>query len=168
MDFKIDLAKGEMGEVKVAEFLKQMGFETLRFNKDINYDILAIQRLLKTPWDTELFGQYTFEVKTDEWEFYHNKITNNMFLEISCNGKQSGISASRADFFIYYYPRHKTLYIIRKNELIRNLNSMEWYRHGESGDGGRVIGYLVDRTNPAVYKHFWVYDEDKNGNWIKR
>lgn len=157
MDFKVDLAKGEQGEVEVAEFLQQCGFEIMRFNKDINYDILAIQRRLKAPWNTELFGQYTFEIKTDEWEYYHNKVTNNMFLEISCNGKQSGISASKADFFIYYYPRHEMIYLIEKNTLIKELYSMGGIRSSQSGDGGRVLGYLIDRTEPEVSKHFYIY-----------
>lgn len=161
MDFKLDLAKGEQGEVEVAEFLKQIGFEILNFNKDMDYDILAIQRRLVSVLDdklnTKYNEQYTFEIKTDEWEHYHNKITNNMFIEISCNNKPSGIAGSKADFFIYYFPKHETLYVIDRLKLIKELYSMGAIRSSQSGDGGRVLGYLIDRTEPEVLKHFWKY-----------
>lgn len=171
MDFKLDLAKGEAGEVEVADFLKKMGFEILNFNKNMDYDILAIQRRFASVIGDRLLHtipnqQYTFEIKTDEWEHYHEKVTNNMFIEISCNGKPSGIAGSKSDFFIYYFPKHETLYAIERKKLIKELYSMGGIRSSQSGDGGRVLGYLINKTEPEVLQHFWKYKKNVNGDWL--
>lgn len=145
MDFEKDKEKGEVGEKKVAEFLERKGFKIISFNKDINYDIVVEKK-------NKL---YRIEVKTDEWEFYHNKITNNMFIEVSCSGKRSGIVASNCDIFVYYFPRYDLLYMIKKKKLLEIL-LICGVRKSFAGDGGRVVGYTINRKIYA--EHFNIYD----------
>jgi len=140
-----DLKKGEAGEGVVANFLQTKGFKIISFNKDINYDIVVEK-------NNKL---YRVEVKTDEWEFYNKKITNNMFIEVSCSNKPSGIVASKCDIFVYYFPHYNLVYMIKKKKLLEIL-LICGERKAFSGDGGRVVGYTINRLEYGHY--FNIYD----------
>ena len=104
--FRSDLKDGELGEDLVAEFLIKKGYKILERRKDNWWDIKV-----------EKIGiENTLEIKTDRWEKF-NRITNNMFIEVSCSGKDSGIMVTKADYFIYFYPEWELIYIIKCDEL---------------------------------------------------
>lgn len=142
--FYKDLKDGELGERIVAQHFKSLGFEIVEYNKDIRWDI----KLRKDGIER------TFEIKTDRWEIF-NYVTNNMFIEANCNGKPSGISATQADYFIYFFPDYELAYMIKVDNLKKLINERgDIFRRTErAGDGGRVVGYLVNRNeNKHLFK----------------
>lgn len=139
------LENGEKGEQEIANFLIKKGFKVLNYNKTIDYDLM-VEKNNKT---------YTIEVKTDKYEYFNQVITNNMFIEISCNGKKSGAVASKAKYFFYYFPVYKRIYCINRQKLLGIIQSMG-IRTNMAGDDGKVVGYLLDRDEVA--KMFKVID----------
>jgi hypothetical protein len=144
-----DLKQGEWGEKIIAEFFEKRGYEILDFNKTGEYDIL-----IKKDFEIRL------EIKTDRWEFFNEKITNNIFLEVSCSGKPSGITNSKADFFIYFFPDWDIFYTISMSKARELLNY--GIRKSYSGDGGRVIGYTINRFDFSDWFKIQEIIVDKN------
>lgn len=156
--FKKDLKDGELGERVFAFYLKETkDFDILGFNNDYRYDIMG-QIYCKT---------ITFEVKTDRYEFLKGVKTDNMFIEVSCNNKPSGISRTEADVFVYFLPDFEEAYMISVKKLKELLlTNQEYFRYStQSGDEGKVKGYLINRYD---YKHlFKFYQIPKLKCWNK-
>lgn len=152
--FNKQLEEGEIGERVFASYIKKFkGFNILNFNTNIDYDIL-----------TELNGkEIKFEIKTDRYEFYKKIITNNMFIEVNCNGKVSGLSATKADIFVYFFPDYEMAYVIKVNDLRNLIRENGFRRTTRSGDKGKVTGYLIDRHKNA--EHFKIYNIQKLPIW---
>lgn len=135
--FKSDLEDGEAGEKLFAKWMAKRGWIATNFNKNNEYDILF-----------EKEGKsITFEIKTDRWEYFHNKTTNNMIIETKCRGKLSGISVSKANYFAYFYPEHELVYIIDLN-VLRNsiIQRGDLFKRIENfGDDRAVTGYICNR-----------------------
>lgn len=152
MKFERSLEIGERGEVKVAtDILEKKGFTIKEYNKNMDYDIM-VEKNNKT---------YLIEVKTDQYEFYNDTTTNNMFFEIKCNGKASGLMGTKADYIFYYFPKHKLVYMIGVPELRLIIHTIGGINYG-AGDGGRVVGYLLNRLDEDVMKHFKIYKMEKS------
>jgi hypothetical protein len=135
-----------------------VGYEILERRQDNTFDI-------KTK---NIKGKIqTIEVKTDRWEKF-NRITNNMFIEISCNGKTSGIMVTKADYFIYFYPEWELIYIIKCDKLKELLNERPhlFWRNGSAGDGGRVVAYVCSRHD--VKDYFKIVKIKKSDKWNER
>lgn len=149
--WKKDLSEGQKGERVIAEYFeKKYSLGEILFNEDSKYDFSGKR-------GEEII---TFEVKTDRYEYMKNIKTYNMFIEIECNGKPSGISNSKADHFVYYYPDLEEVYIIpmpklRHLVMVNNLDFSE-----QSGDGGKVKGYLLHRN--LFKEHFNVIKIEKD------
>jgi len=134
--FLNDLKDGEVGEKIVANYLiENHGYKLIEFNKDKRYDLL----LLKEVSNKEV----KFEIKTDRWEYFNYK-TNNMFIELECNGKVSGVKATEAKWFVYYFPEQEVAYIMLTSKLLE-LSNWIGSRRANSGDGGKVIGNVIKR-----------------------
>jgi uncharacterized MAPEG superfamily protein len=149
--FYKDLETGNYGERIVAEYLCQKyNWTIIKRNNDKLYDFML--------WTDD--GKKTFEVKTDMFEVY-NGITNNMIIETKCSGKLSGISATKADYFIYYYPHWQMFYFIETDKLRVLMNERgDLFRKLKTmGDDGRATGYIANRF--AVMPYFTIY----NLNW---
>lgn len=128
-----DLEQGEWGEKIIGNFFMKRGWG-VKYNPNKNkyYDLMIKQGdMIKS-----------LEIKTDRWEFFNKKITNNIFLEVSHRGKPSGIM-SEADYFIYFFPDWNLFYTIsmEKARLLANYGVRKSY----SGDGGLVVGYTINR-----------------------
>lgn len=149
--FQSDLEDGELGEKEFAKWMLCRGWIAKHFNKNNEYDILFKK-------GSKII---TFEIKTDRWEFFHNKITDNMILETRCRGKLSGISVSKADYFAYFYPEHELVYIIKLKELRELMNERgDLFRRLEGfGDDGAVDGFICNRY--SVQDLFKVYKINK-------
>lgn len=136
--FYNDLEGGELGEKVFAYYMNQKNnYEIIKFNKDIKYDIL----MRKNGKDI------TFEIKTDRYEYLKGVVTDNIFVEVRCSNKPSGIMATEADIFVYFFPDQEEAYVIKCSELRTLLQTRpDLFRRAEqSGDGGRVIGYLINK-----------------------
>lgn len=145
--FKKDLKDGELGEKVFAFYLKEKyQFDLLGFNQDYRYDIAG----------DILCKRITFEIKTDRYEYLKGVKTENMFIEVSCSGKPSGISKTEADVFVYFLPDFEEAYMISVKKLKDLLfTHPEYFRYTtQSGDGGKVKGYLINRYE---YKHLFKF-----------
>lgn len=135
--FNKDLKQGQLGEKYVAHILRKKGFDVLHFGNTSDYDILTLYK----------GNEKSFEVKTDLYEYYKNKITNNLFIEVMCNNKMSGINTSKADYFVYFLPHISEMYMIKMSDLKELLKVEGFRRSSQSGDRGKVTGYLINRDD---------------------
>jgi len=146
-----DLSEGQKGERVVANhFNKNFQLDNITYNDNSDYDFKGNKNN----------KEITFEVKTDRYEYFKGENTYNMFIEITCSGKPSGVLKSKADYFVYYYPDLEKLYIIPMGELRMLVMKEDIQLTSMSGDGGRTEGYLVNRN---LWKNkFKVYDIKKD------
>jgi hypothetical protein len=155
--FKDDLSQGELGEKVIASYFeKKFSLEDIEFRgKGKEWDFKGRKG------DKTIY----FEVKTDRYEYFTKRLTYNMFIEISCSGKPSGILSSKACHFVYYYPDFEEFYIIPMDEL-RLLCAKENIELSTmSGDGGKTEGYLIHRN---LWKdRFKVYNIKKDNELWK-
>lgn len=140
--FNKSLTQGMLGEKIMSCYMNVLyGLKDIKFN-----DSDDLKTLRKYDFGGYINGVWTtYEVKTDLYEYHKNIKTDNMFIEFKCNGKVSGIRASKADYLLYYYPIHEIVYIMKKNVLIDYLDK-NWKTHISTGGDSKVaIGYLVNR-----------------------
>lgn len=132
-----DLSEGQKGERVIANYFnKNFGLDAITYNNNSDYDFVG-RKDGKTIY---------FEVKTDRYEYFKGEKTFNMFIEITCSGKPSGILTSKADHFVYYYPDLEKFYIIKMDDLRLLCIKENIQLTSMSGDGGRTEGYLVHRN----------------------
>lgn len=138
-NFKTDLEIGERAERVLGNYLINNFNYEIEYNKDkdMKYDLH-----IKTP-----LKDFTLELKTDAYEYYKKRFTNNIFIETSCNGKKSGLIGSSADMFAYYFPHLGELYIQKSKKLKQMMEENQDKLHYVTGcgDGGRVNGFLLQR-----------------------
>lgn len=144
LKFKKDLKEGQKGERIIADYLeKNNGLTNITFNNDIKFDIMG-----------EKDGRtITFEVKTDRYEYFKQYKTFNMFIELSCNNKPSGINATEAEYFIYYYPDLEVFYFISTEALRQMIELYQFPIKTQSGDDGKVNGVCIHRN---LYKNHFI------------
>jgi len=139
-----DLAQGNKGERVIAEYItdKRPTYKVAEYRNDKLYDFRITS-------STE--SEITFEVKTDRYEHIKGYKTYNIFIEVSCSGRDSGIMSSEADYFVYYFPDFEEAYFIQSDKLrdfVREHNEdgdgIDW--KSRSGDGGRVEGVCIHRN----------------------
>lgn len=148
-----DLNEGNKGERVIGNYFNEnKGITDIQYNDDYRYDIIG-----------EKEGKMlSFEVKTDRYEYFKKIKTYNMFIEVSCSNKPSGVSNSQADYFIYYFPDLEIAYLINMGELRLLLIMNDLKLTEQSGDGGRVQGYLVHRN--LFREHFKIINIKKDLN----
>jgi len=152
--FREDLSEGKEGEDFVINHLKKLGGELISKNDDNRYDVI-IRRKGKN---------IKYEIKTDlfckpTWD------TGNIFVEVQCRGKKSGIMVSEAEWFVTYFINLNEIWYIRKNKL---LDIIEKYKQNfifkdNAGDpASETKGWMVPRYK--FTKDFLVY----NSNTLQR
>lgn len=143
-NFNKDVVSGEKGEQVIREHLESYGAEFISDNKDSNYDLIMIINNKKI----------SFEIKTDVYCEPHND-TNNLFIEFECRGNPSGISVSKSNYFVTYYPHLKEVWFIKTNKLLKLISEENFKTTEFSGDNNsNTKGYLIPRYQ--YKKHFKV------------
>ena len=133
-DFRKDLPIATKTEHEIGEMMqsKYAGFKVLKYRDDNQFDILA-------SWQNKLL---TFEVKED---FTHAK-TGNVGLEFSCRNKPSGISTSKAEYYIYKVHNADGtcgIYLFRTEVLKKMIADKMYFRIVNGGDvGSNSMNYL--------------------------
>jgi hypothetical protein len=153
--FKEDLEIGQMGERIIAKFLEDdYKYTMINFGNDYEYDV-------KMKCDGR---EVLIEVKTDRWEHYKNKITNNIFIEVSCNGKLSGIHSTKSDLFVYFFPdQEKAYFILTKDLRILIKTPGLCVQTATGSDGARVRGIII--TKIEFEKWFKILKVEKSPIW---
>ena len=132
-DFKKDLPIALRTEQEVATLLETKGNKIVGFNDNKDYDIKLVSRTGITR---------TVEVKED----FTCERTGNVGLEYSCRGRPSGISISKADFYVYkLHEPNKTInfYIFTTKTLKQMITDKLFFRTVNGGDeGSNSLNYL--------------------------
>ena len=98
---------------------------------------------------------YTYEIKTDMYCNLKND-TKNLVVEVRSRGKESGISVTKADYFVTYYPYLGEIWNIKTIELKSLINNNKIKLKEGAGDpGSNTSFYLVHR--PTYRKYFKVH-----------
>jgi len=127
MGFLHDLKRGEAGEDFIIQKLQEL------------YGGVAVKSGGAKGWDFSLTNKgwsIRTEVKTD----LRAEQTGNIFCEVECSGKASGLTSTTADRWAYLLP-NKCIYIFEPAKML------EWLKvNGKpigGGDGGRAKGFLA-------------------------
>ena len=130
--FKEDLIIGEAGEKTIIEDLQSMGATFVSDNKTNTHDILMMYKDKKI----------TYECKADTYID-----TGNMFIEVECRGKESGIMVTKAEWFVMYFKRLNQAWYIKTDRLKAIINNFPHRISRQSGDAGsNTVGYLINKT----------------------
>jgi len=158
--FNKDLIQGLQDEKYLGKYLEKFyNCKVVDYNPNNNneYDIRII-----------IGGKEELvELKTDRYEFYKNKITNNLFIETMCSNKVSGIKTTRSTIMAYFYPEQEKVYLIRTNllkDFISSNAAQLKYTTG-CGDGGRTSGFLI---NKVEYQNIFKVLDIKKLNIIRK
>ena len=141
LNFKSDLIIGEDGEAEVIKFLITKGCTYIDSNKDNKYDL----KMLKNN------SEVTYEIKTDVFcaPLFD---TGNIFIEFESRGKSSGISVTKADWFVTYFLYLKELWFIKSNKLRQLISENDFQVFTNAGDlNSQTHGYLIKRKDFKKY-----------------
>lgn len=143
--FKKDIAKGEEGEDVVINYMQELGFKFLEKCKDNRYDFSMSYNGVA----------YTYELKTDMYCSPEND-TGNLVVEIECRGKGSGLSVTKADYFVTYFPHLGEIWNIGTQNLKLLIDEAGIkLKEGKGDPGSNTKFYLIKRNK---YKpHFKVH-----------
>lgn len=131
-DFKKDIVIGEEGENILIKDLIALGATFESNNKTNSHDIIVKYK------DKEV----TYECKTDIFSD-----TGNMFIETKSRGKESGISVTKAKWFVTYFKRLNELWYIETTELKKILSEYEHTYIKNVGDkDSNTEGYLLNKN----------------------
>lgn len=141
-DYKSSLKMGEKGEVIIRRFLENLGYVFISKCTDNSHDYKFVKG----------GKEVGFEIKTDVGHKRKNERdeiyeTGNMAIEYECRGKASGISVTKADFWISYFPHLNQAWLIKTEKLkdiIRTNNKT--LKRTEGGDtDSRTKMFLLNR-----------------------
>lgn len=140
-EFRSDLKLGNNGENLVGRFLENKGGVILNKNNDNRYDLCV-------SYKGEII---TYEIKTDVFcaPMFD---TGNMFIEFESYGKLSGISVTKAKWFVTYFLYLDEIWFIETDKLKTLIDNNDFPIHLDSGDiGSNTKGYLINRKNYKGY-----------------
>lgn len=145
LDFNKDLSLGNEGENIVKKFLIDNGCEEIENNNDNKYDL----KLLKNN------RQITYEIKTD-FKCAPLFDTGNIFIEFECRNKASGISVTKADWFVTYFIHLNEIWFIKTTKLKKLITDNNFQIFTDAGDlNSQTKGYLINRKKFRSY--FLIY-----------
>lgn len=131
-NFENDLEIGRKRERELASIL-------LTSNKPIDKIEFAPPKKFYD-WDlkiTSLGRETTYEVKQD----FKGQYTGNVALEYECDGKPSGISTSKSDYYVIC-PREWEFYFQSRPVLLSKLMEA-WFKGVMWGDGNKSKMFLI-------------------------
>ena len=132
-NFRKDHKIARKTERQIADYLVTKGYEFIDECDNADYDIR-----MKTPAGEVI----TIEIKED----FTCQKTGNIGLEYHCRGKPSGISISKADFYLYktHEPSgEKNMYVIKTSNLKEMIEERLYHRTVNGGDpGSNSLNYL--------------------------
>ena len=103
--------------------------------------ILEVAQGMQKEYDFRT-DKFAYEVKSDRMGYAYGCQT--MFIEYECNGKASGINATKSDYYFYFFHKPDDSYVAYEIP-IENLKKacMGCREILKAGDGGRVKAYVV-------------------------
>jgi hypothetical protein len=144
-NFKKDIILGEEGEEFIKEFLIKKDFVFISDNKNNNFDLIMSYE----------GREFKYEIKTDVLISKEND-TGNLVVEFESRNKPSGISITKADYFVYFIPKLGEIWNIRVDKLkeLINKNNFKKVIGGDVGSNTKM--YLIKREK--FKNHFIVHN----------
>ena len=138
MPFVGDLALGNKYEQEFITLTKPSQYKIIK-GKFKEYDI-EVEEEGKTVY---------YEVKSDRWT--HK--TNNLCIEFMCNNVDSGITTTKADYYIYFeiMPTGYKMYKIPVSVLKEAIGAKKYHKTMNGGDGYRSKFYLFHKMHFESY-----------------
>lgn len=131
-NFETDILIGENGEQVIIDDLISMGGIFDSNNKTNSHDIIMI-------YDGKAIS---YECKTDVFDD-----TGNMFIETKCRGKASGVSVTKAKWFVTYFKKLNEIWYIKTSKLKTILKNNEHKIASKCGDlNSGTEGYLINKN----------------------
>ena len=155
-NFNKDIEIGEAGEGIVRLDLESVGGKFVGDNKNNTHDL--VMEMPKRNGDG--YNLISYEIKTDVF-CRPDSDTGNLFIEFESRGKKSGITVTKAEWFVTYFKHFREIWYIKSDKL-RDLISSNQFRMTElSGDlNSNTKGYLIPRYQ--FKKYFKVRKVPKN------
>lgn len=141
-----DLEKGEWVENKILSKIKSKYPKAYKIEGNFKYYDIEIPEINKT-----------IEVKND----IGSENTSNYFIEISCNYENSGISTTKADYWVIYDEK-EVIWI--KTSILKAICDIEgkYWRGIPQGSKTEIEAFLIDK-NIIKEKANKIADGDKYG-----
>lgn len=137
--FLNDLSFGKKYENLLANYLKPFYTSINKIEgKFKDYDMICDDKI-------------KYEVKSDRLSIK----TGNLAIEFKCNNKESGITATKADFYAYFIIKNSDeydLYIIPTEDIKNKIKNKEFKRTVKGGDDWKSEMYLFDLSLFKNYK----------------
>jgi len=135
--FKTDLEYSNHIESYLCNIINESGFKAIT-TKDKklfpDYDII-----INSSTDKK-----TIEVKVDKKCEQTGNIAVEVKKEINGEEKQSGLSITKADVWIYYLPNEDEFYYLQTKKLMKNKNKGFRYVWGGDNNSSRMILFKID------------------------
>lgn len=151
LEFSKDINYGLLGEKVILDDLKSLGGIPMPEARHLEF--FTAVNLSDNRYDFAISHngkKITYECKTD---FY--KDTGNLFVEIKCRDKWSGICVTKADWFVTYFKTTNEIWYIKTEDLKQLIKNNEHRLSTMAGDkGSRTKGYLIDKNK--YREHFIV------------
>jgi hypothetical protein len=146
-NFKKDIELGEEGEYIIRLDLESVGGKFIEDNKDNAYDLI-----MEMPIRSDsTFRLVSYEIKTDVF-CRPDMDTGNIFVEFESRGKDSGITVTKAEWFVTYFKHFNEVWYIKSDKLRKLISENEFRVHNDSGDfGSNTRGYLIPRYQLKKY-----------------
>jgi hypothetical protein len=138
-----------------------MGFrEDLRFGKyyERKYEPMLNEKFGKTtrPAPNRVFKDFDFEFENGCVEVKADRMvegTGNFYIEFECNGKPSGISATKSTHYLLINASKEDEYYLVSTHTLISIANEENCRVVCGGDGGRTKGFLVKKNLLVRFKN---------------
>lgn len=151
-NFNKDIEIGEEGENIIINDLISMGAIFISNNKTNSHDVIM-------SFNNK---EISYECKTD---VYYD--TGNIFVETKCRGKNSGISVTKAKWFVTYFKHLNEIWYIKTDKLKKLLKNYDHKKTTQCGDlNSNTEGFLINKN--MFRDEFIVRDSIKNTTIIKK
>jgi hypothetical protein len=134
----------EQGLYYERELLKYIKYDSYETSEDKG---LFLDWDIKTLYNNK---EETYEVKSDEI----SSRTGNICVEYASSGKPSGITSTKADYWVNFslFPTRYELHIIPIDILREMIKNKQYVRSCKGGTGMRSEMYLISKASLAGYK----------------
>lgn len=140
-NFEKDLIVGLEGESKIIKLLENFGGKLISTCNNNKNDFTM-------SFNNE---EILYEVKTDVL-VKPKKDTGNIFIEFKSRGKESGISVTKAKWFVTYFKYLNEVWFIQTDKLKELINTNSFKFVTNAGDPGSFThGYLIPRNKFSSY-----------------
>ena len=131
-NFNTALSKSLQTEKLVIDFMSTQGWVFMGNNSDFRYDLRF--------WIPDI-GIRLIELKHD----YITHKTNNLAIEYSSRGKESGINTTKSDYYMFFLDKLNELWMITTKNL-RSLIAVNLFKKINGGDeGSNTLFYLIPK-----------------------